>query len=110
MKESETKDIENSSVTCAICHKKSINIKKKHNNLKKLFNNNLKDSELLELIKKCKCNNNKNINDIQNNENFQNEAYSHKLCIILKILFNFELKCKKCNTLYNIQVNKEIDK
>ena len=109
MKESEIKDNESSSLTCSICHQKIINIKKDHNNLKKLFNNNLKDSELLELIKKCKCINNKNINDIQNNENYHNGAYSHKLCIILKILFNFELKCEKCNTLYNIQVNKEID-
>ena len=109
MKESEI-NYENSTVTCSICHRKNINIKQNHSKLKKLFNKNLKYTELSEIIKKCKCENIKNFGGVEDNESNKNyEIYTHKYCIIVKILFNFELKCEKCNTLYNIKITKEID-
>ena len=101
MKESSEKDNNENSLICSICHQKKLNIKKNYTKIKKVFNDNLKDNELSELIKKCNCNNIKEIN---------NEIYVHKYCILLKIIFNFDIKCEKCNTIYNIQIKKKKDK
>ena len=35
--------------------------------------------------------------------------YVHKICILLNILFNFEIKCSECNQFYNIKISKVSD-
>ena len=105
MKESSEKDNNDNSLICSICHQKKLNIKKKYSKIQKVFNDNLKDIDLSELVKKCNCNNK---NEIKINQN--NEIYVHKYCILLKIIFNFDIKCEKCNTIYNIEIDKKKDK
>ena len=102
MKDSEEKENYNKKncLICSICNKKNLDIKLKNTKIKKLINDNFNKLELTELIKKCKCNNNIKSNNI----------YAHRYCILLKIIFNFEIKCGKCNTLYNIKIDKKIDK
>ena len=107
MKEAKGKD--EASFICTICHKTKFKINQNHIKLKNLFNENLKDTELSDLIIKCNCNNSK-YNNSKYNGNNKSEKYTHKYCIIVKILFNFELKCEKCNTIYNIKIDKKKDK
>ena len=102
MKELET------SFICSICHKNNINIKKYKTKKNKLFDDLIKDIELDDLIQKCHCNNKNNINSILKKSD--NNIYTHKYCLLLKILFNFEIKCEICNTIYNIKIQKKIDK
>ena len=45
------------------------------------------------MIKKCNCN-----------------EMVHKFCILLNILFNYEIKCQNCNSFYNIIITKESNK
>jgi len=47
-------------------------------------------SDLSTLIDKCNCT--------------KNSTKAHKLCVLLNIIYNFELKCPECNTEYNINV------
>ena len=107
MKESDEKDKKEIYLICSICHKKKLDIKQNYPKLKKVYNENLNNNELSELIKKCNCNSNNN-NYIQKSNN--SEVYAHKYCILLKIIFNFEIKCENCNTIYNIKIDKKLDK
>ena len=50
----------------------------------------VKNSEVSNLITKCKCS--------------KNTPRAHKLCLLLNIIYNFELKCPECNTDYNLSV------
>ena len=82
--------------TCSICNKRNLEIKE--NDLKFLkqyrkIKANLKAIDISELIEKCYCNNNSN-------------SYAHKYCILQKIIINFEIKCDKCNSFYNIKIDK----
>lgn len=52
----------------------------------------LNDSDVSQLITKCNC--------------IKNSPKAHKLCVLLNIIYNFELKCPECNTEYNISVKK----
>ena len=84
---------------CSICNKRNLDLKE--NNLIFLNQNrklkdNLHGIKSSELIKKCYCKN-------------TNASYVHRYCILLKIIYNFEIKCDKCNTFYNIKINKTID-
>ena len=107
MKESVDEEKLDSSLICSICHKNSLDIKQNNSKLKKIFNEIFKNTELAELIQKCKCKNIINTNKIEKKDSY---FYTHKYCILLKILFNFEIKCKACNTIYNIKIEKRIDK
>ena len=98
MKESPEKDNNENSLICDICHKKKLNKKEIYIKIQKAFNDNFKDIELSELIKKCNCDKNKELKINQNDE----KIYVHKYCILLKMILNFEIKCEKCNTKYNI--------
>ena len=78
---------------CSICKSDKIPINIiniKENNLKKVISN-IKKSEMNILIQKCNCRNNK--------------QYTHKLCLLLNIIFNFELKCNECKANYNIHIS-----
>ena len=48
----------------------------------------MKQPDLSTLINKCNCT--------------KNSPKAHKLCLLLNIIYNFELKCPECNTEYNI--------
>ena len=84
MKESVDDEKLESSLICSICHKNN-------SKLKKIFNEIFKNTELSELIQKCKCKNTININKMEKRDSY---IYTHKYCILLKILFNFEIKCE----------------
>ena len=107
MKESVDEEKIESSLICSICHKNSLDIKQNNSKLKKIFNEIFKNTELSELIQKCKCKNTININKLEKRDSY---IYTHKYCILLKILFNFEIKCEACNTIFNIKIEKRIDK
>ena len=91
---------------CSICNKSILDINLyciPNSFQKQKLKENLKYIQPSQLIKKCNC---KNINkDINNN----NDLYSHKYCILLNIIYNFEIKCEKCNTIYNIKIIKKIN-
>ena len=98
MKESDEISNDKFSKICSICNNEKINLNfknLKYSKYTKKLKYNFKYVESSEIIKKCFCNNN------------DNELYVHKYCILLKILFNFEIKCEKCNTIYNIKINKK---
>ena len=91
---------------CSICNKEILDLK--HNNLKnsnqnKKLKDNMKFMEYSIIIKKCFCKNN------INNNNNENGIYAHKYCILLNVIYNFEAKCNKCNTSYNIKIEKKVD-
>ena len=81
---------------CSICkHDKTpINISKiKEKNLKQIISQiNKKDPDTSALIKKCNCKN--------------NNQKTHKICLLLNIIFNFDLNCKECKANYNIKISK----
>ena len=87
-------------IDCSICHKKKFDIVKNKCKKYKVFEklNKSEDLSVSELIRKCNCKKNKEY------------IYSHKYCLLLKILFNYEIKCEKCNTEYNIKIDKKLDK
>ena len=101
MKESESNKI------CSICNKNILDTKNINSKMMKIFKDIFKDVELDEIIKKCNCDNKKF--NIENEGNEYN-IYTHKYCILLKIIFNFEIKCETCNSIYNIKIYKIIDK
>ena len=82
---------------CSICKQKNLSIdfsKIKILKIKKFINNNrINQEDFLNMIKKCNCN-----------------EMTHKFCILLNILFNYEIKCQNCNSFYNIVITKESDK
>ena len=101
MKESENIKI------CSICNKNILNTKNINSKMMKIYKDIFKDVELDEIIKKCYCDSNKyNIET----EGKEYNIYAHKYCILLKIIFNFEIKCENCNSIYNIKIYKKIDK
>ena len=107
MKESKERKKEECIQICSFCNKnlsetKNINLK-----MMKIFKDIFKGVELDEIIKKCNCDNNKYNIEAEGNEN---NIYAHKYCILLKIIFNFEIKCENCNSIYNIKIDKKIDK
>ena len=87
-----------SSLICSICNNKNLYINQRNTKLKKVINDSINVLDLSELIKKCNC--------FTNNNN----AYAHKYCLIYKIIYNFEIKCEKCNTVYKIEINKRTKK
>ena len=85
-------------INCSICHKNTFDIIKDNSKKNLIIKESLKSVDYSELIKKCNCKiNNK-------------EIYSHKFCVLLKIIFNYETKCEKCKTDYNIKITKKLDK
>ena len=104
MKETLSKNNKEIPLICSICHKKELNLRKNFTRFNTIFKDNFKNNDLSDLIKKCNCNQIKRINSSHNNE-----IYAHKYCILIKIIFNFEIKCEKCNTLYNIKIDKKVD-
>ena len=85
-----------SSNVCAICKQKNLSIdfsKIKSYKIKNFINNNrINKEDYSDILKICNCN--KNV---------------HKFCILLNILFNFEIKCPDCNQFYNIKISKVTD-
>ena len=81
---------------CSICKQKDLPVdlsKIKSIKIKLFINNNrINKEDYSLLIKKCNCN-----------------KKAHKFCILLNIIFNYEIKCPDCNSFYNISVTKKID-
>ena len=78
---------------CSICKQKDLDFTKiKSKKIKKFINNNnINDTDNFSImLKKCKCSNK-----------------SHKLCILLNIILNYEIKCETCNSFYNIDIIKK---
>ena len=84
---------------CSICKcdKLPINMSKiKEQNLKQIITKiSKKDPDTSALIKKCNCKN--------------NNQKAHKICILLNIIFNFDLNCKECKANYNIHISKNLN-
>jgi len=84
---------------CFICKSDKIPINMKKINdkkLKKIITDiNKKEGDSSILIKKCNCRNNK--------------QKAHKICLLLNIIFNFDLKCDECKADYNIYISKHIN-
>ena len=78
--------------TCSICKDdklpESIFQKKEIKSLLSKFK--MKDNDVLTLITKCNCS--------------KKTPKAHKLCVLLNIIYNFELKCPECHSDYNISV------
>ena len=85
-----------SSNFCAICKHNNLSIdfsKIKSKKIKNFIENNrINQEDFSDILKICKCN-----------------KYVHKFCILLNILFNFEIKCSECNQFYNIKISKVND-
>jgi len=81
---------------CSICKKSKIPInsekikEKKINEIISIFDK--KNLDASSLIKKCNCHN--------------NTEKVHKFCLLLNIIFSFELKCSECKASYNIDISK----
>ena len=79
---------------CAICkcEKLPIDITKKSKYEMKILSSKfkIKETDFPVLIKKCNCT--------------KQSPKVHKLCIILNLLYNFNLKCSECNADYNISI------
>ena len=82
----------NMAFTCSICKSDSLpdNIFQNREIKSLLAKFKVKNSEVSNLITKCKCS--------------KNTPRAHKLCLLLNIIYNFELKCPECNTDYNLSV------
>ena len=82
----------NMTFTCSICKSDSLpdNIFQNREIKSLLAKFKVKNSEVCNLITKCKCS--------------KNTPRAHKLCLLLNIIYNFELKCPECNTDYNLSV------
>ena len=97
--ENSTSRYKNREMICSICKKNKIPInsteikEKKLNKIISKFDKNNLDSSIL--IKKCNCHNNEKV---------------HKFCLLLNIIFSFELKCNECKASYNIDISKNINK
>ena len=107
MKESKERKKEECTQICSICNKNLFETKNINSKMMKIFKDIFKGVELDEIIKKCNCDNNKYNIETEGNEN---NIFAHKYCILLKIIFNFEIKCQNCNSIYNIKIDKKIDK
>ena len=84
----------NQNSICSICHSENVT-----KNLSKIRDKKLKailsKINIDELINKCKC------------SNYENNA--HKICLLLNIIFHFEIKCKQCKCNYNIYIHKTLN-
>ena len=96
-KDEEINNIE-SLIYCSICHKKTFDIKSNNSKKNKVLDELMQLVDFSELIKKCGC---------KNNNEF---IYSHKYCILIKILFYYETKCEKCKINYNVEIKKQFNK
>ena len=78
--------------TCSICKSDKLpdNIFQKREIKSLLAKFKMKESDLSNLITKCNCS--------------KNTPKAHKLCILLNIIYNFELKCPECHADYNLSV------
>ena len=80
---------------CAICKKKLLPIdleNVKSFKIKKLLSTNrINKDDLSTLIKKCNC-----------------KIQVHRFCILLNVIFNYEIKCPECNNFYNVKVSRKI--
>ena len=79
---------------CSICNSPKILINKaliRNIKLKKILSKIGED----ELISKCKC--------------LDGENNVHKICLLLNIIYNFEVKCRQCKYFYNISVDKSLN-
>ena len=78
---------------CSICKTKNFPVDFARLKERKIINfintNRINKDDYSIMIKKCNCN-----------------KKAHKFCVLLNILFNYELKCPDCNTFYNIAVTK----
>ena len=98
--ESSISSYENGGIICSICKKDKISInsseikEKKIKELISIFDKKSLDPSIL--IKKCKCHN--------------NTEKVHKFCLLLNIIFSFELKCNECKASYNIDLSKSKNK
>ena len=85
-----------SSNVCALCKQKNLSVdfsKIKSYKIKNFIDSNrINKEDYSNILKICNCN--KNV---------------HKFCILLNILFNFEIKCPECNQFYNIKITKVTD-
>ena len=84
----------NDNFKCPICNNENVKInlsKIRENKLKKILSN----LETDKLINKCKCSN--------------DEKKVHKICLLLNILYNFEIKCRLCKNNYNISLEKSVN-
>ena len=78
--------------TCGICKSDKLpdNIFNKRE-IKSLLNKfKMKSTDLSSIITKCNCN--------------KNSPKAHKLCALLNVIYNFELKCPDCHADYNLSV------
>ena len=78
--------------TCSICKSDKLpdNIFQKREIKLLLAKFKMKDSDLSNLITKCNCT--------------KITPKAHKLCILLNVIYNFELKCSECHADYNLSV------
>ena len=76
----------NQNSICSICHSENVTkyLSKIRDKKLKAILSKIKNDEL---INKCKC------------SNYENNA--HKICLLLNIIFHFEIKCKQCKCNYN---------
>jgi len=76
--------------TCSLCKsdKLSDSIFQKRDIKSLLTKSKMKQADLSTLINKCNCT--------------RNSPKAHKLCVLLNVIYNFDLKCPECNTEYNI--------
>ena len=76
--------------TCCLCKGDQLpdSVFKKREIKSLLSKFKMKQPDLSTLINKCNCT--------------KNSPKAHKLCLLLNIIYNFELKCPECNTEYNI--------
>lgn len=92
-------NLRNKENICSICkcEKAPINISKiKEIKLKQIISKiTKKEPDTSTLITKCNCkNNNKKV---------------HKICLLLNIIFNFDLNCKECKANYNLSISKNLN-
>ena len=78
--------------TCGICKSDKLpdNIFNKREIKSLLSKFKMNSSDLSSIITKCNCN--------------KSTPKAHKLCALLNVIYNFELKCPECNTDYNLSV------
>ena len=83
----------NNSNICNICKRNKVEIdvrfiNKTNKEFKQFIAKHNKKEELYDFIKMCSC------------------GYSvHKVCLLVNIIFNFDLKCPTCQTIYNIKID-----
>ena len=98
--ESSISGYKNGGIICSICKMDKIPIisseikEKKIKELFSIFEKKSLDPSIL--IKKCNCHN--------------NTEKVHKFCLLLNIIFSFELKCNECKASYNIDLSKSKNK